>query len=190
MREYCIFTDSGCDLTAEQLKEYDVSVIELEAFVDDKPFKLGETGTIKDFYDMLRNKSGSKTSAVNFDTIEGRFEEVLKQDKDILYIGFSSGLSATTQNAMIAANELSEKYDYIIIDTPPVNIVTDALLLLDKVNGYILSSRANYSNINALTSAIESIKSVGGEVFGVVLTEVNTKNYGKSKYKYPKGDYN
>ena len=86
-------------------------------------------------------------------------------------------------------DELKEIYDYVIIDTPPINIVTDALLVLDKVNGYILSSRANYSNINALNTAIESIKSVGGEIFGVVLTDANTKNFTKSKYKYPRGDY-
>ena len=87
-------------------------------------------------------------------------------------------------------DEISEKYDYVIVDTPPVNIVTDALLLLDKVNGYIISARTNYSNINSLTSAVETIKNVGGEVFGVVLTEVNSKNFGKTKYKYPRGDYN
>lgn len=115
------------------------------------------------------------------------------ENLDVLFSGKQSSNSIALINSPRTnelLNELSEKYDYIIIDTPPVNIVTDALLLLDKVNGYILSSRANYSNINALTSAIESIKSVGGEVFGVVLTEVNTKNYGKSKYKYPRGDYN
>ena len=86
-------------------------------------------------------------------------------------------------------SSMSEIYDYIIIDTPPINIVTDALLVLDKVNGYVISSRVNYSNVNALNTAIESIKNVGGEVFGVVLTDANVKNYNKSKYKYPRGDY-
>lgn len=155
MREYCIFTDSGCDLTAEQLKEYDVSVIELEAFVDDKPFKLGEIGTIKDFYDMLRNKSGSKTSAVNFDTIEGRFEEVLKQDKDILYIGFSSGLSATTQNAMIAANELSEKYPdnkIYIVDTLAASLGQGMLVYLAAMK------KDRGADIDEVRNYLESIK--------------------------------
>ena len=115
------------------------------------------------------------------------------ENLDVLFSGKQSSNSIALINSPRMSellDELSEKYDYIIIDTPPVNIVTDALLILDKVNGYILSSRANYSNINALNSAIESIKSVGGEVFGVVLTEVNTKNFSKSKYKYPRGDYN
>ena len=96
-------------------------------------------------------------------------------------------INSPKMNALL--DKLAEKYDYIIIDTPPVNIVTDALLMLDKVNGYVLSSRANYSNINNLNSAIDAIKNVGGEVFGVVLTDANLKSYAKSKYKYPRGDY-
>ena len=64
-------------------------------------------------------------------------------------------INSPKMNALL--DKLAEKYDYIIIDTPPVNIVTDALLMLDKVNGYVLSSRANYSNINNLNSAIDAI---------------------------------
>lgn len=120
---------------------------------------------------------------------------ILKTDIDNLDVLFSGkentnpiGLINSPKFNMLM-DELKDIYDYVIIDTPPINIVTDALLVLDKVNGYILSSRANYSNINALNTAIESIKSVGGEIFGVVLTEANPKNFTKSKYKYPRGDY-
>ena len=77
----------------------------------------------------------------------------------------------------------SEEYDYIIFDTPPVNIVSDAILFADKINGYIMATRADYSNINALSDAIDSIRNVGGEVFGVVLSAVNPKNSGGS-YRY------
>lgn len=84
-------------------------------------------------------------------------------------------------------NELIEKcsaeYDFIIFDTPPVNVVSDAILFADKINGYIMATRAEYSNINALSAAIDSIRNVGGEVFGVVLTSVNPKNSGHS-YRY------
>ena len=120
---------------------------------------------------------------------------IMKTDIDNLDVLFS-GKENTNPIGLINSpkfntlmDELEEIYDYIIIDTPPINIVTDALLLLDKVNGYILSTRANYSNINVLNTAIESIKGVGGEIFGVVLTEANYKNFTKSKYKYPRGDY-
>jgi len=76
-----------------------------------------------------------------------------------------------------------EKYDYIILDTPPVTVVSDAILLADKINGYIMASRADYSNVNSLSDAVEIVKNVGGEVFGVVLSSVNPKN-SRGKYSY------
>ncbi len=81
-----------------------------------------------------------------------------------------------------------EKFDYIIIDTPPINIVSDATLLVGRINGYILSTRADYSNINVLAAAEKTLSSVGGQLFGVVLMGVNPKGSGRyGKYgKYGK----
>ena len=87
------------------------------------------------------------------------------------------------------------KFDYIIIDTPPINIVSDATLLVGRINGYILSTRADYSNVNALSTAEKTLNSVGAQLFGVVLMGVNPKGgmgYGRyGKYgKYGKyGSY-
>ena len=90
-----------------------------------------------------------------------------------------------------------EKFDYIIIDTPPINIVSDATLLVGRINGYILSTRADYSNINTLSVAEKTLNSVGAHLFGVVLMGVNPKGsrgygrYGKydSYGKYGYGQY-
>ena len=107
---------------------------------------------------------------------------------DVLYSGMVNSnpiglLNSDRTNVLF--DKLSESYDYIIVDTPPVTIVTDALLLLNKVNGYILATRADYSNINSLSLANETIKKVGGAVYGVVLTSVNPKTFGVKKKKYP-----
>jgi len=77
----------------------------------------------------------------------------------------------------------SESFDYIILDTPPVTVVSDAVLLSDKINGYLMAARAEYSNINSLAEAIDIVKNVGGEVYGVALSSVNPKK-SKSKYGY------
>lgn len=82
----------------------------------------------------------------------------------------------------------SESYDYIILDTPPVTVVSDAILFADKINGYIMATRANYSNINSLAEATDLIKNVGGEVYGVVLSSVNPKNT-RGSYGYKSGYY-
>ena len=63
------------------------------------------------------------------------------------------------------------KYDYVIFDTPPVNIVSDAILLINKVNGYILATRTKYSKLPNINTAQETLKSVGAQIFGIVLTD-------------------
>lgn len=82
--------------------------------------------------------------------------------------------------------KIEQEYDYVIIDTPPVNVVSDATLLVDKVNGYLITTRSDYSNINSLSDVLQTIEKVGATVFGVVLSDVNPKKsvgYGKyNKY--------
>ncbi len=80
------------------------------------------------------------------------------------------------------------EYDYIILDTPPVTVVSDAVLFADKIDGYIMAARADYSNINSLSEAVDIVKNVGGEVFGVVLSSVNPKN-SRGNYSYKNSGY-
>ncbi len=79
-------------------------------------------------------------------------------------------------------SELESEYDYIIFDTPPINVVSDAIILNDKINGYLIVARADYSDINGLSDAISTLSSVNAEIFGIVLDSVNLKN----SYKYKK----
>lgn len=83
-----------------------------------------------------------------------------------------------------------EQFDYVIFDTPPVNIVSDALLLGNVIDGYIISSRSDVSDINSISECVENISNIGREIFGVVLSDVKLKA-GKQKYgKYKKyADY-
>ena len=92
-----------------------------------------------------------------------------------------SGLITSSRLSDLFAR-LKEEYDYIIIDTPPVGAVTDALLYSSVVNGYIISVRADYSNINLVKETISSIKGVDGTVFGVVLNSFNPKLDNRGKY--------
>lgn len=114
---------------------------------------------------------------------------IIQTDTPNLSILFSGKESANPIGLINSKrmDELIEKcsamFDYIILDTPPVTVVSDAVLLADKINGYIMASRADYSNINALSEAVDIVKNVGGEVFGVVLSSVNPKN-ARGKYSY------
>lgn len=109
MNEYVIITDSSCDLPASVAESMGVQVIPLEVNMEGD-IRLNNEIDIKEFYAYLREKHGAKTSAVNMDRFIETFEPYVAGGKDLLYIGFSSGLSATYMAGKNAAEELSEKY--------------------------------------------------------------------------------
>ena len=109
MNDFVIITDSSCDLPAEVAQQMGVTVIPLEINMEGV-LKLNDEIDIKEFYEYLRQKHGAKTSAVNMDRFIQAFEPFVAEGKDLLYIGFSSGLSATFMAGKNAAEELSEKY--------------------------------------------------------------------------------
>ena len=110
MREFIIITDSSADLPASVACDMGVTVIPLEVNIDGIGCKYNDEIDIKEFYGWLRDKKGAKTSAINLDRFTEVFEGFVKEGKDVIYIGFSSGLSATFMAAKNAAEELSEKY--------------------------------------------------------------------------------
>jgi len=66
----------------------------------------------------------------------------------------------------------AEEYDYVIIDTPPANLVSDALLLIGGVDGYIIAAKNKFSKIPALDATQRALNSVGANILGIVLTEI------------------
>ena len=110
MNNYVLLTDSCCDLTKEQLAALDVQYLPLELIMDDGDPVYGDELDIKDFYTRLRQKGSVTTSAISFERFMEFFEGFLREGKDVLYLGFSSGLSGTYNAAFVASQELAEKY--------------------------------------------------------------------------------
>lgn len=73
-------------------------------------------------------------------------------------------------------NEWRNTYDYIILDMPPIGEVYDAGVVSNIINGYIITARANHSNITNVRTAIERIESVNGNVLGMILNDVSLKS--------------
>jgi DegV family protein with EDD domain len=113
MNEFVIVTDSSADLSPELVEETGVVVIPLTYTVQgvDRPnyFDHREMDP-KEFYDFLRKGESATTSAVNTDAYLEALSPLLEDGKDILILAFSSGLSTTYQSAVIAAEELQEKF--------------------------------------------------------------------------------
>lgn len=80
---------------------------------------------------------------------------------------------------------LSTRYDYIIMDLPPITAVTDALVATKLVDGMILVVRNEHTDRHSLSEAIRQIHFVEGNLLGFVFTCANASGagYGK-KYKY------
>lgn len=87
-----------------------------------------------------------------------------------------------SKNMTVFLNKIQEHYDYVIIDTPPINVVTDAVVLSKKVSGVILVARQNNTTIKMLRQTIDSLKNIRVRVLGVVLTGVKEKYKPFSRY--------
>lgn len=113
MSDYRIITDSTSDLTQEQTERLDVTVIPMnftignDSLLDDPDER---SISSHDFYRRLAAGETSTTNQISMIAFEEVFEPFLASGLDVLYLGFSSGLSGTYGNSVLAARELAEKY--------------------------------------------------------------------------------
>ena len=113
MSDYIIMTDSSCDLPADLAEKMELTVLPLYVDVDGQKYVnyLDEREiAFSEIYAKLRTKCPAKTSAVNVNDFMGPMETALAAGKDILYIGFSSGLSSTYDAGAMAAREMGERF--------------------------------------------------------------------------------
>ena len=99
-------------------------------------------------------------------------------------------LGSARMSALLA--QLREKYDYILLDTPPVNMVTDAVVLAPKSDGVLFVVRAGRSERGPIAHAVEQLGYAQAKILGFVLDDVTASSgsYGYSKYKrYGYGRY-
>ncbi len=117
---YQLFTDSGANLSEEQTREYNIKVISLPFIIEGKEYATCSNEDMAFAYKALRNKIVVNTSAASTYSIINALEEELRKGNDVLYYVFSSGLSSTYDNALLAKKKLEEKYHHnkiIIIDS-------------------------------------------------------------------------
>ena len=106
-----MITDSACDIHPDKLAEWNVQMIPLAfLFTDTGKEQKDHEEPIKEFYKAMRDGRVAKTSCVNEDAFVDVFTPVLEAGQDILYLGFSSGLSATCENGKKVAAALAKKY--------------------------------------------------------------------------------
>ncbi|MFA5659085.1 MAG: DegV family protein [Oscillospiraceae bacterium] len=109
-RDYVFLSDNTCDLPEDVIKELGISCISLAFEVDGVVFSGEKTLPIKDFYVKMRAGSSIKTSQISPDSFEEVFSKIVKSGRDVLYVGFSSGLSGTLNSARVAQRFVSERF--------------------------------------------------------------------------------
>lgn len=110
---YVLLTDSSCDLPEETAISLGLQVLPLVVNLSGREYKkypFEKEVSIKQFYNALREGQPASTAAANADSFIQVMTPFLEKGKDIIYLGFSSALSATFNNSCIAAEELKEKY--------------------------------------------------------------------------------
>ncbi len=107
---YKIITDTCCDFPQEMYQELNLEVVPLSVLYQGVNYSEYSEQWLKDMFQGLRNGQTASTAAVNPDGWACVIEPALKAGQDVLVLTFSSGLSTTHQSAVIAAQELQEKY--------------------------------------------------------------------------------
>lgn len=138
-------------------------------------------------------------------------EVIKKTDYENLDVVTAGPIPPNPSELLVSENmgrfmdELSENYDYIFIDTPPVDLVTDAAIISKFVDGVILVTRQNVTTTVIIDRAIEALEFVNANLIGFILNDVRSGQqsyryrykykyqgkykYGYSTYKY-KSEYN
>ncbi len=122
-KDFIIYCDTNTDLPWDYYEKHDVKYLPMGYSINETDYSGApdDTLTFKEFYDKMRAGALPKTFALTPETVKSEFEKSIKAGYDVLYLAFSSGLSATCNNANIAKTELLEDY-------PDANIfVVDSL---------------------------------------------------------------
>ena len=84
-------------------------------------------------------------------------------------------------------NACAQSYDYVIIDTPPINTVADAQIISTFVDGVVVVAKSGETSSDDLCAAIDAVDRAGGNLCGVVLNDLNIRT-AKYSYRYKYGD--
>jgi len=137
----------------------------------------------------IKNKKGLSSAVSKMSSLEDCIQKNVMENLDVLTAGpippNPSELLGSEQMTVIL-NELSEKYAVIIIDTPPVNVVTDAMELAKNISGIIMVVRYAVTTDEDVAAAYKKIEFAQMNLLGFIVNSIKHKHHGGyySKYKY------
>lgn len=79
-----------------------------------------------------------------------------------------------------------QHFDFVIIDTPPVNVVTDSTVIADKITGYLIVVQSGKNHMQDVADAVQSIEEMNGNIVGIILNDPENKTAAHYSYRYKK----
>ena len=134
MSKVAILTDSNSGITQAQSKDMGVTVIPMPFFIDGVEYLEDINLTQEEFYEKLKNDADISTSQPSIGTLQDYFDELLKDNDEVVFIPMSSGLSGTCQTATMVAGDYDGKVQ--VVNNQRISVtqrqsVLDALTLRD-----------------------------------------------------------
>ena len=144
MSDFVITCCSTADLPLEHLQKRNIPFVCFHFTMNGKeyPDDLGQTISFEDFYAQIAAGAMPTTSQVNVSQFISFFEPFLKEEKDILHISLSSGISGTYNSAVLAREQLAQKY-------PDRKIITVDSLGASSGYGLLVDSAADMKDAGA-----------------------------------------
>lgn len=142
----------------------------------------------------LRNESGVSDIIGQF----GSFEDAVHRDAIPCLDVLTSGAIPPNPSELLASpyfaelvKKAKEDYDYVIMDTPPLGVVADTLLLKEFVGGYVLVVREKVTSHGDIERALQSVRLADSKVLGFLKVgcEMRSKGYKKLGYNGYGGSY-
>ena len=160
LQNYVFITDSDSDLPYNIVDERKIEMIYMSYNINGEEFfdDLGRNQAHKKYYDDMRAGSVPRTTALPSNYFVEYFSTFLKEGKDILYLAFSSQLSANIFNVFMAKEELLAKYPdrkIIVVDTLSISYPQAILVIMAHdlyKEGKSIEEVANWVEENKLRS--------------------------------------
>lgn len=138
----------------------------------------------------VNNKTGLSTVLGKMNTVENSIIKGVRENLDLMPAGpippNPSELLASQQFENMI-NELAQQYDYVIIDTPPVNVVSDVLVMSKAITGVLFVTMHGETTYDSIESGLQKLEMAEVNVLGFILNNITAAHTGKYysyKYKY------
>lgn len=152
--------------------------------------------------DMRRSSVHKKLKIENNDGLSGvlagfcNYESVVNHISDTLDVITAGQVPPNPSELLGSAKfesfveDVGRKYSYVIMDTPPVDVVTDALVMAPHTAGLVLVVRDQFTTKDVIKHTIESAKFASINILGAIMNGANPKSSKKYSYrKYGKSGY-